>query len=766
MKAWSKKPDQEYILIETPKTDALKDALRMRLSYLRKNKANSLKRKISQLEQKALLKVPTKALFRAIEHIVARGPITIDKCFHHYWEAALVGEYKFSQMVIDNIDIARQINDLGRELSALEGPSVDQLTQVFPNDKEVQKYLKDIELSKRKVLLSREFDEGMLSKLRYFVHKTMQNLNKDPVPIGCAAYGSIGACYENSKGQGGAYAYLRSKIQESIRKRELVVDLRRYGRDPDVLYEDELIVPNEVLWDSYIDTLPHSGHKSRIATIPEKGGKYRVANVTSVACVARAQPLGDQVISLLKRHPAIKGEYINNPQYIANRLFSQRNKRKLERKFYSTDMNQSTDTIRKEVVKAVIDGIASGLNWHPRHRNAALETVEPMLCQYMSDFTGKTYEFYNLNGTLLGLPLSFGILNLVHLFCVEQMSDTGKKRTVVYGDDMATFCTEDDWVKYQTACSQVGFTLNMSKTHIGASGFTFCGKIYRVSGENCFWIKAAKLSIITGASNLKCNWIEELDKNAEASHLCNTWQVGRLIEHWKTKNPKVSSQVKKHNIAFAGPLEGGALGFKGAPMKSVRRRAIYSHFTRTNKFERMWTYSHMPMHLQHEAAEVYEAANKLTRFKKRVKERETVPTRDFVSYCIGSKIAQASLDVTEDKRCYKKIPEINKLLYSHRKMSNSLDTIINNILVMKSIKDYRKLEVASKTILAQVQREFRKERVLLGEAKVVLDTLPRRYNADYVALPSYNDESWRRLAANDRPTLSPNVVHKVLKLKS
>jgi hypothetical protein len=441
----------------------------------------------------------------------------------------------------------------------------------------------------------------------------------------------------------------------------------------------------ELLWGKLLrDRANTHPPVSRLNVIPEKGGKYRVANVADVATNARAGPLGDQVISVLKRHPAIKGEFDNRPDYNAKRLFENRT-RPIERKFYSTDMNQSTDTINKEVIYRVVNSLSVALRWTREQHECAMRTVRPMNLYVKKENEHEMWDELvgkNTTGTLLGLPLSFAVLCIVHLYCVDAMSDIGKRRTIIYGDDMATYCSTKDWELYVQRCHSVGFTLNMSKTHIAEYGFVFCGKIYSVVGNKCHWIRAIKLSIVTGSSGAKKNLVEQITQAAEASHVVQQWQADRLLSIFKKRHQVLTNRCRDYGIPFVGPIIGGALGFRGRCDQRTRKVATYNSKIEYNPFSRIFSQIQVPKELlgaMHDAYTEYERIREETRLttpyklEKRMRGEEITPydANQLEEFLLSNYLYHASIDVRVGK--------------FERKSSNRLSKMLRKLTTIRSL---------------------------------------------------------------------------------
>jgi hypothetical protein len=623
------------------------------------------------------------------------------------------------------------------------------------NSKRYQTLLELIEKSRRRVTVPKETVN--LASIQTFVEQTISKLNRNrPVPVKLSGYLSNAACYERSRAKGGAYRELKEELDTRLKAlaHERGTTVPRLLSD----YHPFKTMTQDQVWEKVIESKLLVEPKSRICIIPEKGGKYRVANVADVGTVANAQPLGDQVISILKRHPALKGEYDADPQYIASRLYERRG-RNVKRTFYSTDMNQSTDTLRKDVIYACINGLASALKWTSEQRSVAMRTVMPMKLYKDKKLLGQ-----NLTGTLLGLPLSFAVLCLCHLYCVNRMSPTGARRTVVYGDDMATYCTEDDWNKYVTTCNSVGFTLNTSKTHIAEHGFVFCGKTYRIIGDHCHWIKTTKLSIVTGASSQTKSFDKRLSQTADATHCVqHKWQVARITKAFCQKNKYLVHQLKRKGIPLIGPVIGGACGFKGRPLPQTRKIACFNFKIEYNPFKREWDSYKVANHIRKAMNKAYDLTENYLKTK-RTTRKDYIRLDDAHQVLLTSLVTEASMSLFNDKFSAQKTNGILKTLKNIRRLSNYILKEFGNEQNRSNLGLPGRPSPAYVKRLIQSNKNRRVGRLDPEVIGNFLNQQPCRYTFKHERIPNFDVSLY--LKSRDKQTRrDPSSVHSMLRIK-
>jgi hypothetical protein len=771
--AWTKPTSKsQTITQDTEKTRRLRDLRTRRVSFLRHKSAHNYYHPSRIYPDGHFL------------HRLATKGITIDELlsvrYGRYHMACLRKESYLKDL--------KEYEELVEIYNKNIAPA--KIETMIHNDIEIQRLDRKILLSQEKVTV-RDIDQADLASIEAFVLKTFKQLNTNSasrqIPIMKYNYLSNAACFENSRAKGGGYKYLFDKMNEYVvqapRRRDhlgrLVVDFTDNKLHP--LYRFWKDTSEEEMWSRLIKNLRKDPAKAKITVIPEKGGKFRVANVTDIATIAHSQPLGDQVIKLLQRHPALKGAYSDDHTYNAQRLFDNKHKN-LVRRFYSTDMNQSTDTLDKDCIYAVIRGLAKALNWTREQFNDAIRTVTPMnLYDEHNKLIGQ-----NINGTLLGIPLSFAILCSIHLWCVEGMSKSGIRRTVVYGDDMATYCTNEDWRAYQNRCLSVGFTLNLTKTHVSDLGFTFCGKIYKIFGEHVQWVRASKLSIVTGASGTKKDWQTKLSQVAQASHLVKSWQASRLKDKYITSNRKVYNVFARNGIPLQGELCNGGLGFKGRSTLAQRKIAVMRGISMDlDPFAHIWDTYTMPSHMKHACKQAYTTFNKeldvqprhrgeplselLRRnikdnpiFYKKGSNHHKMRYQDAVSTYLVTAVHNASLSV--DKYKFKEPTTKGPTL-----VARQIQKKIKSMVSLYNIECTEKGSLPpspSPRYVSKALSNLRRTIWLDGEVvEEILNRLPSRHTIDDHKVPNFKLENYIR-RINSRTDGYSRTVHRVLRIKT
>jgi hypothetical protein len=125
---------------------------------------------------------------------------------------------------------------------------------------------------------------------------------------------------------------------------------------------------------------------------------------------------------------------------------------------FSSDLSKATDTLSHEALFAVCAGLG--------------------LPSYLV-YGGRIAGHKMTRGTLMGIPCSWPILNIIH-WRIGRMVDHGED-FMIKGDDLIAFWTLAQIAKYKTLCHMVGFIVKEEASFIGRDFGIFCETLFTIT---------------------------------------------------------------------------------------------------------------------------------------------------------------------------------------------------------------------------------------------------------------------------------------------
>lgn len=147
--------------------------------------------------------------------------------------------------------------------------------------------------------------------------------------------------------------------------------------------------------------------------------------------------------------------------------------------YLSSDLTAATDYVSLEAIQIVLDEIRNRYDLTDLQKRYIDKCLSSDL-EYEID--GKTYHVKQRRGSLMGLPHTWSVLNLLHLFAVEYAAKKAtsaygywSRKVAVCGDDLlAPFESENHVAWYRYAIESLGFKLNETKTFRSVTHGVFC----------------------------------------------------------------------------------------------------------------------------------------------------------------------------------------------------------------------------------------------------------------------------------------------------
>jgi len=424
--------------------------------------------------------------------------------------------------------------------------------------------------------------EDIIESVKEHVRKFC--LHTSPTPLDQETeFTSLGSCVESNRAKGGQYKYLheQSKYTESkarVVTRQDAISGMFYGHfaavrnHPTLAKFETTLKGTDVVhprpparWDATVKRLfmgiMNEQPNVKLTCIPESGARFRVASVHEASQTTLLGPINMQVTNMLRNYGPTKAAFNSDTKSIQNRVFRVRGD---DIKYYSSDFSQASDLMHKDVLKAIVETLAEELKWPLLYKRAALRSIAPSMLHYELS-TGKKVDV-TTRGSLLGSPLSFALMCLLHAWCIKALPKYQRKGAVLYGDDSAIPTTNRGWELFKARCSAVGFKINEKKTHISRIGFQFCGYIYHLTRGKLTSIKLSKLT------KDKEDWNTRLDLHISSCKDLAPWQLKRANNLFTQKEHNVLYEFIKCGVPLYGPRELGGVGL-------YRQRKSYTETT-------------------------------------------------------------------------------------------------------------------------------------------------------------------------------------------
>jgi hypothetical protein len=429
---------------------------------------------------------------------------------------------------------------------------------------------------------SNETAQDVLDSIKQHVIKFCKYSRPKPLNTE-TGFTSLGSCFENPRSKGGSYSYIHeckgkfksippSKKGTITQIREVsssnLLDSRKLLSQWATVGYTETATPlnprAETTWDQTVKKLymvdSNKPAKVKLSVIPQTGARYRTASIHEAAITALIGPACDQVTDMLKNYGPTESQFAADYDKILERV--KKIKLKENENIYSTDLSQASDLMNKDALYCIVNTLAEELKWPLVVKKAVLKSVQPTeVFVSKSDLSESSldkgqYKMVGVttNGSLLGAPLSFCLMTILHAWCLKAISKRTRKGAVLFGDDATILGTERDWNKYCCRLDAVGFQVNKKKTHVSKEAFIFCGFIYDLKIGR---LTPCKLSRLV---EIKENWIHKIDLFNSSCEGLLDWQAARAIRSFKRNESGILKEFVKNNIPLQTPRELGGLG--------------------------------------------------------------------------------------------------------------------------------------------------------------------------------------------------------------
>ena len=191
--------------------------------------------------------------------------------------------------------------------------------------------------------------------------------------------------------------------------------------------------------------------RSRVTCLRERGLKTRVVTVSPSSCQTLGHAVRKRLLKALKSTPGTYAPLTGASSSEIGGLFVGKEGTTL----VSTDLTRATDLIPHDLASAIIDGLADSGRLTPLEISVLRILAGPQTLVYGEE------EVLSSRGLLMGLPTSWVILSLIHLFWLEESFAVSRiprnrRAAAICGDDAFVLTSVKGAARYQQIVSQCG----------------------------------------------------------------------------------------------------------------------------------------------------------------------------------------------------------------------------------------------------------------------------------------------------------------------
>lgn len=247
--------------------------------------------------------------------------------------------------------------------------------------------------------------------------------------------------------------------------------------DLDALVAESRFLRREVLPNLPEDGKPARWPRSSVVAVAERGFKARVVTRGPAWLVAGLHHVRPWLLTALKRDPrsavTLSGDHRRAVEEVVRVARPQDGW-----EFLSADLTSASDLLPSDLLEALIEGLEEAGTAAPSWFFRILRVGSgPQVLSYPGG-----EEIFTARGTLMGLPHTWCLLSLVHLFWVDQACRVSRdarvhpslpRRAAICGDDLVAHWPKWAIERYETVVAQCG-------------GKASAGKQFRSKNRFCF----------------------------------------------------------------------------------------------------------------------------------------------------------------------------------------------------------------------------------------------------------------------------------------
>jgi hypothetical protein len=339
---------------------------------------------------------------------------------------------------------------------------------------------------------------------------------------------SNSACMEYGRSKGGQMAWVREKLSETDIWSDIGTAEELFNPPPDRVpapngipqvtvdgLQSPLVRPDGVLlqeWDDSIAALkvlnaacaavhePGFTLKSGVETVQERGLKARIVTKSQTPVLVLGHLARERLIIGVRKVPEFAGILRGDPpSEILRRLNGGSGV------VCSSDLRAASDLLPLDLMKYLVEGLISSGKFSNLEADGLRWCTKPHTLIYRVDANGKpladgeTREVEQKRGLLMGLPTTWLLLSLTHLYwwktaCNEEFSARGRHasseyqaRAVICGDDLAAVAPPNVLNRYEKIMDECGGELSAGKHCRSVSRGVFVEELFEVvpAGDAC-----------------------------------------------------------------------------------------------------------------------------------------------------------------------------------------------------------------------------------------------------------------------------------------
>lgn len=303
---------------------------------------------------------------------------------------------------------------------------------------------------------------------------------------------SNGATYVTSRGDGGFASEMLSKNrpEPSIRHTaERFRNLLDAAGEPASDCDIEAFARWDVLRRTSLTSI-----NAKVLPLPERGGKVRIVTKSDSCLQMNLQSIRKWLFNGLRKDRRSAQSVAGDRKVAVEQVFEHPAPRDVWR-VVSADLTSASDLLPHALLSAILEGIAEGSELTEETHRLLSQACGPMFCEYPSG-----EEVITSSGTLMGLPHTWPLLSMVHLFWVDEatrlyrrdfLSRRGNRpstyppqklrwRSAICGDDLIAHWPEGLVKCYHHVAELCGASFSEGKHFVVQDRGCFTEKLFKV----------------------------------------------------------------------------------------------------------------------------------------------------------------------------------------------------------------------------------------------------------------------------------------------